>query len=141
MKKLVLLLLPVLLLAGGAGAYFTLSKSAKPHKKAGAAQAPAETVTLDEFVANLADLARPHYLKLTLALEVDGGKAQEKVKEAGPYLRDVILMTLCKQKYADLLSEAGKRSLKRELLASVGRVLEKRETNVTDILFTSFVMD
>ncbi|NIM06534.1 MAG: flagellar basal body protein FliL [Armatimonadetes bacterium] len=149
MNKLVIAIVSVLVLAGGGGAYFFLflpqGSHAKPKEKTERTQAghseTSETVELPEFVVNLSDKARPHYLKISVALEVPDSESAEKIREASPYLRDSMLICLSRQQYAVLLEEAGKKELKQDLLIRAQQIAEPRGAKVSGILFTSFVMD
>jgi flagellar FliL protein len=140
-KKLLIPIVIAIVVGGGVGGYFLFAK--KPHAEAKEVkqEGHGKTVELEEFVVNLSDKIRPHYLKVTIALEAPGEADIEKLKEATPYIRDVALMILTKRKYEDLLTEEGKCALKQELLTRIQEVAEKRGTKVSSILFTSFVMD
>lgn len=132
----------VLVLAAGA---FTFSKmggkSAGKHKKA------AKTVeltewALDEFIVNLADVAEPHYLKVSLVLEIEGG-AKAKGGEGGgnpqeARARDTIITVITRKHFAELLTEQGKADLKGEFKAALNA--ELKDTKVVGVYFTSFAM-
>jgi len=149
MKKILLIIIIVVVLLGGGGAFFLISSSGKS-KKPKAAEVHHETVQLEEFIANLADKSPSHYVKLSLAVEVEssgeggghgGGAAEETMKEATPYIRDGVLSILSKQHYAELLSEEGKEALREELKESIQEALEEHEIKVSNILFTDIVLD
>ena len=142
-KKLLLIILVVVLMAGGGGGYFFFSKgaSAKQTEKKVETEKSSTTLELPEFVVNLQDKLRSHYLKAIVVLEISGGGESEKLKELTPYLRDVVITTLSKQEYDVLLTEQGKSELKRELLVRVQKVADKADAKVSSVLFTSFVMD
>jgi flagellar basal body-associated protein FliL len=98
-------------------------------------------VELDEFVVNLADPDRAHYAKATLALEVSDAKTAEHIqKKALPRVRDAIIMTLCKQYFRTLNTSDGKLALKRQLADAVNQAIPQGGGKVTDVLFTSLVM-
>lgn len=133
----------VLVLAVGA---FTFSKmGGKSGAKQKKAEKPVELTdwTLDEFVVNLADMIDPHYLKVNLVLEIEGG-AKGKEGEGGgknpqeARARDAIIIALTKKHFAELLTEQGKDQLKAELKSSLNEELE--DTKVVNIYFTSFAM-
>jgi flagellar protein FliL len=144
MKKSLLIIIIAVGLLGGGGAFFLVSHAGKSKKKE-APKTPPVTVKLDEFVANLADKSTAHYIKLSLALEIESAGGAEKVveaiKEETPYLRDRALMILSQQKYDELLSESGKAALKKELKEAFGEILKEKELKVNDILFTDIVLD
>ena len=144
-KKLLLIILVVVLMGGGGGGYFIFSKSAsakQTEKKAETekTRTKLELLELPEFVVNLQDKLRSHYLKTTVVLEISGG-GSEKLKELTPYLRDAVITTLSRQEYELLLTERGKSELKRELLVCIQKLADKADAKVSNVLFTSFVMD
>jgi flagellar FliL protein len=144
MKKSLLIIIILVVLLGGGGAFFLVSTMGKGKKKE-APKVPPVTVKMDEFIANLADKSEPHYIKLSLALEVEGegGEEQvaEEIKELTPSIRDSAMMILSQQKYHDLLSEEGKTALKEQLQEAFQEILEEKDLKVTNILFTDLVLD
>jgi flagellar protein FliL len=144
MKKSLLIIVVAVGLLGGGGAFFLVSHGGKSKKKE-APKVPPVTVKLDEFVANLADKTTAHYIKLSMAMEIEGAGGEEKVaaaiKEQTPYIRDSALMILSKQKYNDLLSEDGKTALKKQLKEAFQETLKEQELKVSNILFTDMVLD
>jgi len=144
---IVIIIAVVLVLALAAGA-FTFSKmGGKSKDKGKKAEKPVELTdwTFDEFIVNLADLSDPHYLKVNLVLEVEGGEKKKEGGEGGgggnpqeARARDSIITVLTKKHFADLLTEEGKDQLKEELKASLNS--ELKDTKVVHIYFTSFAM-
>jgi flagellar basal body-associated protein FliL len=133
----------VLVLAAGA---FTFSRmGGKSKGKGKKVEKPVELSdwSLDEFIVNLADIAEPHYLKVNLVLEIEGG-AKGKEGEGGSKnpqearARDAIIIVLTKKHFTDLLSEQGKDKLKAELKSALNS--ELKDVKVENIYFTSFAM-
>jgi flagellar FliL protein len=134
--RVLLLLIPVLLLAGG-GAGFVLLRGqhhARPIEK----EFP---LALNELTVNLADTGRPHYLSASVTLAIKGADPEKTAAEYEAQARDAVLMVMSQRKYQELLSPEGKQALKDGILVEVGKALAKRKLEVTDVLFTTFVMD
>jgi flagellar protein FliL len=140
MKKLIFLVLLLLLAGGGTMLFLKITGAGKKHKKEVVIK-PHETLELPEFVVNLADVGRPHYLKATITLEIEGKGVSEKMKESTPYVRDSLITILSKHHYTELLTLEGKNQLRTELLRGAQSSTEHDAPPVTGILFTSFVMD
>jgi len=112
-----------------------------PAVKAAPPEVEHAMVELEEFVINLADTDRARYVKVTLALEVTDDKTAEHInKKMLPRVRDAIIMAMSKQCFRVINTAEGKVALKHELVAAINRALPKVGGKVTDILFTSLVM-
>jgi flagellar FliL protein len=133
---MLLLLIPVLLLAGG-GAGFLLLRG-RHHARPVEKEFP---LALNELTVNLADTGRPHYLSASVTLTIKGADPEKTVAEYEAQVRDAVLMVMSQRKYQELLSPEGKQALKDSLAAEVGKALAARKLEVTDVLFTTFVMD
>ena len=131
-----------LVVLGGAFLYMRPHLGARSKAKpAPAAETERATVELEEFTVNLADSDRPHYVKVTVALEVTDDKTAKEIEEKLlARARDAIIMALSRQYFADLNTAAGKQTLKRQLAAAVNEAMPPGTGKVTDILFTSLVM-
>ena len=154
----IILLLPLLLLlAGGASAYFFLFRPKSPPPPP-----PEETYLLQlaEFVVNLADQNRPHYLSASVGLIIAGPHAEDIVEERKAQIRDAVIMAMTQHTHADLLSAEGKLSLKEDIRAAVEQALAQQDEtspgedgkaepdpsagqpfSVREVLFTDFVME
>lgn len=138
--KMKLILVVLIAAVIGGGAFYKLSGAGKKHAHQ-EIKGPTETIELPEFVVNLADINRPHYLKITIAVEVEGEGAGEKVKEVTPHIRDAVITVLGRYMYSTLLTAGGKTHLRQELLRCARRSLEPEEITVSNVLITAFVMD
>jgi flagellar FliL protein len=137
--RALLILLPLLiLLAGGAGAYLYLV----PKRPADSA-APKQTylLALPELAVNLADQDRPHYLTISLGFVIAGEDVESQVEERDAWIRDAVIAVMSQHTYRDLLSSEGKESLRDDLSAAASQVLSEQELEVTEVLFTTFIMD
>ncbi|MDE3136952.1 MAG: flagellar basal body-associated FliL family protein [Acidobacteriota bacterium] len=138
-KALLFVALALVLAAGGAGCYFfgrkTVAAKNDPPK-------PATILHLDNFIVNLADTDRDAYLRVGIDLGVTGiaqpKSGDSKTAEPVPQIRDAILSVLSTYHSSDLLTPAGKKQLKENLIAALnGKV---PELGVRDIYFTDFLV-
>jgi flagellar FliL protein len=152
-NKVVLILICVLfvLTLGMGGGMFmiwtklgTLSAQAswvdgdKNAEKAKAEQS-GKVVSLDTFIVNLADPGGNRYLRVTMDLEVIGGKpAEDEVARRTPQLRDAILMILPTKRYIDISTTEGKTAMRDELIGAVNTLLASAKVN--RIYFKEFVI-
>jgi flagellar FliL protein len=96
-------------------------------------------VSMDTFIVNLADPGGNRYLRLTMDLEVVGGKpAEEEMAKRVPQLRDAILMILPTKRYADICTTEGKTAIREELTSAVNGLLASAK--VARIYFKEFVI-
>lgn len=97
MKKLILILLPLLLLGGGAGAYFAFFMP-KPHQDAVAAEAPLPSpplLAMENFKVPLVRDGRINrYGILKLSLELVGEAERDQAARVEAHLRDAIIIDL-----------------------------------------------
>jgi flagellar FliL protein len=95
--------------------------------------------SLDTFIVNLADGGGTRYLRVTMDMEVTGGKlAEEEMPRRIPQLRDAILMILSTKRYADLSTTEGKTGLREELTGAANSLLASAK--VARIYFKEFVI-
>lgn len=98
-----------------------------------------KVVSLDTFIVNLADPGGNRYLRVTMDMEVLGGKpAEEEMIRRVPQLRDAILMILSTKRYADISTTEGKTTLREELTGAVNGLLASAK--VARIYFKEFVI-
>jgi len=90
---------------------------------------------LEEFLVNLAG-SNEHYLKMTVALGLKKGETEEKMKEEVAPMRDAILGILTTKQPEELVTEAGKDKLKKEMVEKVNKALGGDK--VVKIYFLSF---
>jgi len=145
-KKLLMLALPVLLLLGGAGLWFTgilpkmLGMQKEEPKKAEEAK-PAVPIYVDmpDMVANLnGDPRHPSYLKLQSRLEVSKQEDVERVKQSMPRLLDLFQTYLREMRPDELRGSAGTYRLREELIARANIAVAPAKVN--DVLFTQMLI-
>jgi len=150
-RKWMVLVVLVLILAGGGGAaWFYLGKAgggeggkgpfAAKGVESRKTQRQAVICPLDAFIVNLMDksAAARRYLKVTMALEVDGEASRAGVERYKTQLRDTIILLLSAQGFDDISTVEGKLGLKQEVLARVNQILGAGA--VSKIYFTEFVV-
>lgn len=151
-KLLVILIgvLIVLVIGMGGGMFMIWTKLSAVSAKAGdpesepaaekaKVEAPGKMVPLETFVVNLADPGGNRYLRVTMDLEVTGGKpAEEEMARRVPHLRDSILMILPAKRYADINSSEGKTALREELTSALNALLSSAQ--IARIYFKEFVI-
>jgi flagellar FliL protein len=151
-KLLVILIgvLFVLILGMGGGMFMMWSKLSTvaahtviPESDKTAKEAKPEpmgkVVALDTFIVNLADQGASRYLRVTMDLEITGGKTpEEEVTRRTSQLRDAVLMILPTKKFTDIVSTEGKTALRDEIMGALNGLLTT--SKVSRIYFKEFVI-
>ncbi len=114
----------VVLLAGaGGGGYFFLSSSSSEHSDApAAAQAPKPAIFIDlqPMIVNLVSANdKPHYLRVTLALEISDETLRPRIEMLMPRIIDAFQTQLRQMRTGDLEGAAGLYRVKEELLRRI----------------------
>lgn len=154
--KLKWIIILILLLALGAGAFFAwpivkeklLGGDAAPSNATEQSDsvgqpmdAPAgetEMVTLPTFVVNLADPLGRRYLKLTLSVEVASPEAAETLNQSQPKVRDAIILLLSSKTFAELGSIDSKIQLKDEIVKRLNQIMGG--SSILRVYFTEMVV-
>lgn len=141
MGKIILIaILGVVVVLGGIG--FVMFKSKGHAKDAKAEKLPAVEMQLGDFVVNLADTSQVRYLKTTIVLEVEGGKAagggHGESDGADAKIRDAVIQVLSSKTFAQLSAPDGKEKLKKDLIAAINERLE--EGKAVEVYFNEFAM-
>jgi flagellar FliL protein len=159
---ILILVVAVLALGGGAAGGVFLLKGRAAAKAAGAKgestaengaggkaaeggkggeAAEAGVLSLDSFIANLADPGGERYLKCTLRLQVDKREVAERLKgdELGlTRLRDKILTVLTSKTFSDVSTAEGKDNLRQQLRNDLDPLL--MGGHVAAVYFTEFIV-
>jgi flagellar FliL protein len=145
-RKLLYILagLVVVLLGGGAGAWFMLQPAGKDEHAAKAAHAEPIYIAFDPpFVVNFESNGLVRFLQVTVQAETGDPLAADVVKKHDPVIRNDLLMLFSGQTYETLSTRAGKEKLRQAALAEVRRVVAAqggKADDVRNLYFTSFVM-
>ncbi len=153
-KKLVVIAVAaVLLLGGGGGAawYFMQGgdaaaeqdspKESKKKKKKESDVKP-EYVPVEPFTVNLQPENGEQYLQVQFTLQVGGAEQATLIKDNMAIVRNRVLLLLSGKKASDISTVEGKQQLAAEIQAIIKEPFEKEgdEQDVTDVLFTSFII-
>ncbi len=147
LKLLAMGLMGLLVLGGGGFAaykFYLAPKKAAEAKKEGQ-QKPMEleklvgpVIPLKTFIINLADDSGNRYLKVTVELEVNNGKAEEELKKRLHEVRDGLITVLTSKTFRQIRSATGKAALRDEIVAKVNTMLTSGQ--VKKAFFTDFVV-
>jgi flagellar FliL protein len=151
-KKL-LLAIPVLLIAAGAGGWFSgiipglLGHGAKPATKAGvakveaaAAAAPPVYVDVPEIVSNLnVPGKRASYMKLHAKLEIASQSDEAAVTAAMPRIQDLFQTYLRDMRPEELRGSEGSYRLREELINRAS--IAATPAHVMDVLFIELIIE
>jgi flagellar FliL protein len=169
-KKLIIIIAVVVLILGGAGAFFALSGGPKEGEGESEEVIEeeiqehhhSESVELGTFLVNLSENAT--FLKATVVLEVNsdllheghsaggeegggghgGGESASKLpgvlgmKEAN--IKDRVIKILSTKRAQQLLDAEGKVELSEEIADAVNQIVELDEELVSNVFFTTFII-
>jgi|JI7StandDraft_1071085.scaffolds.fasta_scaffold00496_17 flagellar FliL protein len=166
-KMIIIIAAAVVLLGGGAGAFLMMSGSEAPPVAEGTADGaaaeggeakPAEGESIDvakasvgtalyvpmprPFVFNVPGANRDRLVQIKAQLMVRGQNNEELAKQHIPLIESTMLRSFSKANADDLVTAAGKETLKAASLKDVQDALQGVAGNmvVEEILFTGFVM-
>ncbi|CAA7623157.1 flagellar basal body-associated FliL family protein [Magnetospirillum sp. SS-4] len=151
-KKILIIVLPILLLAGGgAGVYFSgildkfLGDKVEEAPKEAAAPPPPKAVQaaafmdLPEMLVNLQTTGRKQaFLKLRVALELEAITDQPRVEQMLPRIVDNFQVYLRELRIEDLQGASGMHLLREELLTRVNAAV--KPVKVSDVLFKEMLV-
>ncbi|MCA1248644.1 flagellar basal body-associated protein FliL [Massilia sp. MS-15] len=154
-KKLMVIAIAAVLLLGGGGAaawYFLgagdaaaheePAKDAKKKKKKKDEHAKPEYLPIEAFTVNLQPENGEQYLQVQFTLQVEGAEQSQLIKDNMAIVRNRVLLLLSSKKASEISTLEGKQQLAAEIGAVVREpfVKEGDEQDVTDVLFTSFII-
>ena len=130
MLIIILGVVAVLVIGGGAAAWFLMSRSHAGDEEGDAAPAHKEApkvaptfLPLENMVVNLADPGGDRFAQVGITLELDDAKTAEQVKQYLPAIRSGILMLISQRTSSELLQREGKEKLATDILREVSRPL------------------
>jgi flagellar protein FliL len=144
---LLITIIAVVVLGGGAGAAFWLMQghaTPKPAKAMAAPLGPALYLALDPpFVTNFETEQLVRFLQITVQIMSRDPATVELLKANDPALRNDLLLLFSNQKYAEISTREGKEHLRAQALTTVRHIVQTsggKPERVEAVYFTSFVM-
>ena len=152
-KKLIVIAVAAVLLLGGGGAawYFMQGgdaaaghespKESKKKKKKDSGVKP-EYVPIEAFTVNLQPENGEQYLQVQFTLQVADAEQATLIKDNMAIVRNRVLLLLSGKKASEISTVQGKQQLAAEIQAILQEPFDKEgdEQDVTDVLFTSFII-
>jgi flagellar FliL protein len=153
LKPVILISAAVVLLGGGAGAYFALRPHADPAAAgdAGGKEKTAEAdngkegkkpsfVEFEPFTSNLKDPEK--FLQIKLTFLVDGDKAAESLKDIMPVVRSAIVPVLSSQDAAEIMTSEGKEKLGKQIVDATNQSIADHnlKDKVDAVLITHMII-
>lgn len=145
-KKLVIIVAGAVLalgLAGGGAAWFFMpgKKDTAEHKEVKKISPPV-FIAIEPFTVNLQPEDGEQYLQLSFSLQVESTAQVELIKLNMPKVRSRLLMLLSSKKSSELNTSDGKQQLAAEIIGQIKQPFAANgpEQEVTDVLFTSFII-
>lgn len=130
----------VIFLAAMAGSYFIARSVMSPLMPKQENEAKIKelrtTVSVGEFIVNIADIGGYRFLRTEVELELADKKSQPEIEAQMPFIRDQIITVLSSKTVADL-DIHNRDALKEEIKAKLNNKLGKK---VTNIYFVQFAM-
>ncbi len=116
----------------------TEDEATEDEPKAEAAdKTPGGVVNLDSFVVNLADLAKPRYLKVDIAIEV-ANSGKKHIEDGKVRVRDAVLTYLTGLTSEQTMGPLGKSDMRFALKQRINEALP--EKSVKNVYFTQFIV-
>jgi flagellar FliL protein len=147
--KLLWIIVAVVALGGGAGAWFAFKPAAAPegaaasNKPAAPHAAPIYYKFDPAFVVNFGGEGSARYLQVTVEAMSRDVTAVENLKNTEPAVRNDLVMLFSGQDNTTLMSVEGKEKLRAATLATIRKVLDGEGGNgnlIEAVYFTSFVI-
>lgn len=128
-KKIIIISVLVLAIAGGAGWYFTKGQTPEDEHakqvevKEEPAHEPKFVALGDNFTVNLQREEGDQYLQAGITLKILDPELEEKIKKTMPEIRSKLLFLLSSKGPSELQTAEGKKKLVAEIIAEVDGVL------------------
>ncbi|MCF8105400.1 MAG: flagellar basal body-associated FliL family protein [Desulfohalobiaceae bacterium] len=137
-------LLVLLIIGGGAGAYFLGAFNSKASSETGGLPEKAAKkklgplVKMEDFVVNIMHKDSTRFLKMGITLEVEGKESKEAVTNRMPQITDAVLLHVGNKRFDEIKDLQGKMQLKADLLARIKELAGNGD--VVNLFFTDFVV-
>lgn len=143
-KKLIIIVAAVVVLLGGGGAAaFFMMGGEEGEEEVVEVKEPPGVLELDSFVVNITEGGSERIAKVNLNLTVSPAELAAILAADTLLLariRDRTLTLLSAKSYEELVTPLGKESLRREMKARLGPLVEEHEGEIEDVLFSEFMV-
>jgi len=147
-KGLIMIIAAVLVLGGGAGAWFAFSGKHDPNTKEAKQEEgpklPPKYINFDPpFVVNFEAESTVRFLQVTVGVMTREPEIEALIKENDPRVRNDMLLILSNQTYSSVSTLEGKEALRTRCLDAVRTIVKEMggdPKKVEALYFTSFVM-
>lgn len=95
-------------------------------------------LSLDPFIANLADEGGRRYLKATFQIDFGNADVPPAMQARLPQARDLLLTLFTSKTFDDIRTPEGKQQLREEIIARVNQVLDRDLAKA--VYFTEFIV-
>jgi flagellar FliL protein len=145
--KLIMIVTLVVLVGGGAGAYFVFGNqiktrffggTAEPVQEANKKEAMGPILSLEPFIFNIGG-SNTKFAKITLGVEVKDAKVMEEAKKMVPAIRDKALSILG-VKGPDVLMDINNRNTLKQELQNGIKTLFKEGTELKSVYITDIII-
>ncbi|MCC6850371.1 MAG: flagellar basal body-associated FliL family protein [Deltaproteobacteria bacterium] len=95
-------------------------------------------LSLEPFIANLADDGGRRYLKATFQIDFGGAEIPAAMQARLPQTRDLLLTLFTSKTFEEIRTPEGKQQLREEIIARVNQVLDRDLAKA--VYFTEFIV-
>ena len=134
-KIMILIILAIIALAGGAFGYLSHKP---PQTEAKVAVKSMKSITLPSMTVNLADSGGSHYLRTTIALEYSSDKDKEELDSSMYKIKDAVLQKLRETTASDWEDPGQTDAIKKVLMDQVNSCLVKAK--ITGLYFQELLV-
>ena len=99
---------------------------------------PGSVITLEPFIANLADDGGRRYLKATFQIDFGTAAVPAGMQAHLPQTRDLLLTLFTSKTFDDIRTPEGKQQLREEIIARVNQVLDRDVAKA--VYYTEFIV-
>ncbi len=99
---------------------------------------PGGILSLEPFIANLADDGGRRYLKATFQIDFGSADVPAAMQARLPQLRDLLLTLFTSKTFDDIRTPEGKQQLREEIIQRVNQVLDRDLAKA--VYFTEFIV-
>ncbi len=139
---MLIIILGVLLIAGGTGAGLVLGKRSKPQVPEPKKKTDVPVVsTFQDLYVNIAETKATRVLKISVVLELSDEKLSSSLESFRPIIRDLICESASHMTIEELEGRNGRGILKREIKNRANELLRDRMSGaVVQVYFTDFLI-